>query len=71
MWLKQQAGRSVGEQMQNHYYQSLVPGSLRIVREEGLTGFMWGAVPGTLRNAIYSDVQIVTTWLYYGSSFTK
>jgi hypothetical protein len=58
-----QAGRSVGEQMQNRYYKGLVRGSLRIIREEGLAGLMRGAVPGTLRDVTYSGMRIV--------SFTK
>ncbi len=55
-----QAGRSVGEQMQSRYYQGLVRGSLRIVREEGLRGLMRGAVPGTLRDVTYSGMRIVS-----------
>ena len=52
--------RSVGEQMHNRYYQGFVRGSLRIVREEGLAGLMRGAVPGTLRDATYSGMRIVS-----------
>jgi hypothetical protein len=55
-----QAGQSVGEQMQNRYYKGFVRGSLRIVREEGLAGLMKGAVPGTLRDATYSGMRIVS-----------
>jgi hypothetical protein len=55
-----QAGRSVGEQMQSRYYQGLVRGSIRIVREEGLAGLMRGAVPGTLRDMTYSGMRIVS-----------
>ncbi len=55
----QKAG-SVGEQMQNRYYKGFVRGSLRIIREEGLAGMMRGAVPGTLRDATYSGMRIVS-----------
>lgn len=55
-----QSSRNVGEQMQNRYYQGFVRGSLRIVREEGLAGLMRGAVPGTLRDASYSGMRIVS-----------
>jgi hypothetical protein len=54
-----QKTRNVGEQMQNRYYQGFIRGSFRIVREEGLTGLMRGAVPGTLRDASYSGMRIV------------
>lgn len=55
-----QTTRSVGEQMQNRYYKGFVRGSLRIMREEGFTGLMRGAVPGTLRDASYSGMRIVS-----------
>lgn len=38
----------VGEQMQNRYYKGIVRGSVRIIQEEGFTGLMRGAVPGTM-----------------------
>ena len=57
-----QTSRSVGEQMNNRYYQGFVRGSLRIVREEGLAGLMRGAVPGTLRDATYSGMRIVSAF---------
>lgn len=56
-----QTSRSVGEQMQNRYYQGLVRGSMRIIREEGLAGLMRGAVPGTLRDLTYSGMRIVSS----------
>jgi hypothetical protein len=59
-----QKSGSVGEQMQNRYYKGFVRGSLRIIREEGLAGLMRGAVPGTLRDASYSGLRIVSTYLF-------
>jgi hypothetical protein len=58
-----QAARSVGEQMQNRYYQGFIRGSLRIVREEGLAGLMRGALPGTIKDASYAGMRIVSTLL--------
>jgi hypothetical protein len=58
-----QAARSVGEQMQNRYYQGFIRGSLRIIHDEGLAGLMRGVVPGTLRDVTYSGVRIVSTLL--------
>lgn len=50
---------TVGEQMQNRYYKGFVRGSVRIMQEEGFTGLMRGAVPGTLRDLTYSGMRIV------------
>lgn len=50
--------QNVGEQMQNRYYKGFVRGSLRIMREEGFSGLMRGAVPGTLRDVTYSGMRI-------------
>ena len=55
-----QAAKNLGEQMQNRYYQGFVRGSLRIIREEGFAGLMRGGVPGTLRDATYSGMRIVS-----------
>lgn len=55
-----QAAKNVGEQMQNRYYQGFIRGSLRIIREEGFAGLMRGGVPGTLRDATYSGMRIVS-----------
>lgn len=60
-----QKTQSVGEQMQNRYYKGFVRGSLRIMREEGFTGLMRGAVPGTLRDVSYSGMRIVTIGIFY------
>ena len=56
-----QSSRSVTEQIHNRYYQGLVRGSIRIVREEGFRGLMRGAVPGTLRDLGYSGMRIVSS----------
>lgn len=60
----QKAG-SVSQQMSNRYYQGFIRGSLRIIREEGLAGLMRGAVPGTLRDASYSGMRIVSSFILH------
>lgn len=54
-----QKTQSVGQQMQNRYYKGFVRGSIRIVQDEGFSGLMRGALPGTLRDVTYSGMRIV------------